>query len=161
MPEPKYTRVPEAEVIIDALHKKYPKVFWTIGDPKCIAVLGIENIERPKTTRTLASIQKVPPMMKVLMIGDNASVTHIIKLYWTDWHKWSAPLRQAILAHECLHIPSDDKGVFDHDVKDFRIILDVFGLGWQRRTDLPDLLKTDVKFDENLIPSLPEEGGKK
>lgn len=153
MADEKFTRVMEGERIIEQLFIKYPKILWAVGDPRSIAVLGIENKERPKSSSALATISRIPSKMKALLEGDNAKLTYVIQLYWSDWHKWSVAQRQIILFHECMHISTKSSGMIDHDVKDFYIILDAVGLGYLNAKDLPDLLATDVEFDENLVPA--------
>ena len=155
--EKTYSKVTEAEEMIEKLVKKYPELLWQIK-PRIVTVLGVENKERSKNCHKLAQVKAVRGAEKAVMQIHNVDVRYIIELYWSDWNAWSVELKQWIVLHELLHVSFEIGKVIKHDCEDFRIILDAVGVDWTNKVDgLPNLLREDVKFNLNLRPNVPSE----
>ena len=153
--EKTYSEITEAEEIIKKLcaHPNTKDVLWAVK-PESIVVLGIDNKERGKKQKTLAKIIPIKGVEKVIMNINKINVQYAIETHWVDWNKWGDQLKQWIIFHELLHIASEEGKTIKHDVMDFRIIVDKVGVDWSSSNkSLPDLLKDDVKFNKDLIPS--------
>lgn len=152
-----YSRINEAEEIIQKLSEKYPDVLWAVR-PNIIMVLGIENKKRGKKNKTLAKIKPIKGPEKAVMQFNNVSTRYIMELYWSDWNEWDVKFKQWLILHELLHIAPDIGKTIDHDCKDFRLIIDAIGTDWSiNPSTLPNLLSSDVKFNLELRPGLPED----
>jgi predicted metallopeptidase len=66
---------------------------------------------------------------------------YAIVVYDSNVDHMTAGQMQLLLVHEMMHIPESGDKLIDHDVKDFRAILD-FGLDWaEPGAEVPSLLK--------------------
>lgn len=155
MTEKVYSRVVEAENIIKKLCEKYPDVLWCVK-PENVAVLGIENKERPEKNKTLAKIKPVKGCEKAILQLNNILTRYCIEIFWSDWKEWDEKKKQWIIFHELLHIHHEIGKTIKHDILDFRILVDKVGVEWQNSKNLPDLLNDDVKFNLDLRPSLKD-----
>ena len=153
--EKEYARVPAAEEIIKELCKKYPDALWAVK-PENVAVLGVDNVEKPEKNKVLAKIKAIRGSDKALLKLYNVPVRYVITLYCSDWNKWTENLKQWVMFHELLHITAEVGSVVKHDCEDFMLILDAAGVNWSNRTDLPSLLNSDVKFNLDLRPNMLE-----
>jgi len=158
--EKEYTVLPEAKEIIKSLVERYPKILWTVR-PELIEVLGVVNKERPKSSKKMATIRKVAGATKALLEHNRIPIEYIVELFCSDWQPMSPQKREWLLFHEVLHIPGpDEKGLIDHDTKDYSLILDAAGLNWWDRDDLPLLSTGDlVPFKEELAVKLHKKDG--
>ena len=154
--EKTYSQITEAELIIKELCTKYKDVLWAVN-PETVVALGIDNKKRGKKNKTLAKIIPIKGVEKVIMNINKIKVQYAIEAYWDDWNKWSDQLKQWIVFHELLHISSEEGKTVKHDVIDFRIIVDKIGVDWSSpNKSLPNLLKDNVEFNKDLIPSTVE-----
>jgi predicted metallopeptidase len=151
--EKTYSRVTEAEEIIKKLCEKQPDVLWCVR-PDMVAVLGIENKQRPEKNKVLAKIKPVKGCEKAILQINNIPIRYVIELFYSDWNEWKERKRQWILFHELLHIHSEVGKTIKHDIADFKILVDKAGVNWVDSDKLPDLVNDDVKFDLELRPSL-------
>ena len=160
MEEKEYVVLPEAKEIIKALAERYPKILWTVR-PELVEVLGVTNKERPKNSKKMAQIRKVTGSTKALLEHNRIPTEYIVELYCSDWQPMSPQKREWLLFHEVLHVPGpDEKGMIDHDVQDYAVILDQAGLNWFQRDDLPLLTTGDlVPFKEDLAVKLHKRDG--
>jgi hypothetical protein len=55
-----------------------------------------------------------------------------------------------------LHISEDQGKLLKYDCFDFKILLDAFGVNWEKRDDLPSIIDGDVKFDLTLRPGIDD-----
>lgn len=150
MSEKSYSRVEEAELIIKQLKEKLGDLLYPV-DPTGIIVMGIDDKPRPATTTKLASINKPSELWDTVLSVYKVPVAFVIELYWSDWHKWTASQKQWILLHEIMHI--DDEGkLIQHDVQDFRMIVDVVGTKWMAKTSLPNIIAGEIEFDKDTAP---------
>lgn len=151
--EKTYSRVTEAEEIIKKLCEKQPDVLWCVR-PDMVAVLGIENKQRPEKNKVLAKIKPVKGCEKAILQINNIPIRYVIEIFYSDWNEWKERKRQWILFHELLHIHSEIGKTIKHDIADFKILVDKAGVNWLESDKLPDLVNDDVKFDLELRPSL-------
>jgi len=155
--EKTYSRVTEAEEIIKKLCEKQPDVLWCVK-PDMVAVLGIENKQRPEKNKVLAKIKPVKGCEKAILQINNIPIRYVIEIFYSDWSEWKERKRQWILFHELLHIHSEIGKTIKHDIADFKILVDKAGVNWLESDKLPDLVNDDVKFDLELRPSLTDIG---
>lgn len=155
--EKTYSRVTEAEEIIKKLCEKQPDVLWCVK-PDMVAVLGIENKQRPEKNKVLAKIKPVKGCEKAILQINNIPIRYVIEIFYSDWNEWKERKRQWILFHELLHIHSEIGKTIKHDIADFKILVDKAGVNWLESDKLPDLVNDDVKFDLELRPSLTDIG---
>ena len=152
-----YSVMPDGMEIISKLVKRYPDILWAV-QPENILILGITNKERSKSNKKLATITRPSGVIKAAFEFYNIKIKYIIQVYYSDWVNWSEARRAAIIFHETLHVPSptQDSGLVEHDVQDFRILTSVMGVNWPNLENIPSLLEGDlVQFDKNLMPTLP------
>jgi len=150
-----YEKIPEANEIIEELVDNYPDELWAIR-PHMIEVLGVSNKERPKSSKTLASVRPLKGATKALMQINNVNTRYLMELYWSDWNAWSKSQKVAVIFHELLHIDSEVGKTVKHDVEDFRIMVDKLGVDWFNDSALPNLLSNKIEFNLNLRPNLPD-----
>jgi predicted metallopeptidase len=153
--EKTYSRVTEAEKMIQGLCKKQPEVLWCVR-PEIVAVYGIENKDRPEKNKILAKIRTVKGSGKAILQDNNIPIRYIIELYWSDWNEWKETKKQWILLRELLHIHHDIGKTIKHDCEDWRIIIDKVGVCGYDSETLPDLINGEVKFNLDLRPSIED-----
>ena len=158
MEEKLYEKVSDAERIAEELVKKYPDVLWRVK-PNKIAFLGITNKERSKKSKDLFKVTPVKGAQKALNQLYKVPVSYIVEMFYADWNEWTLNLREWVILQALLSIHEEDGKTVKMDCKDYRLILDVVGVDWQYRTDLPSLLNEDVKFDLELTPGMDEYQG--
>jgi hypothetical protein len=76
-------------------------------------------------------------MIKVAEYGEPFSMPTFILVVWkAGWEQWKEGNRNAIILHELMHMGYDpEKGKYyirKHDIEDFREIISVAGLGWEK-----------------------------
>jgi hypothetical protein len=150
-----YSRVTEAKLIIEKLCEKYPKVFWRVI-PSTIEVLGVENKERSKKSKKMATLKVVKGAEKAIFSENRIPTTHVIELFYSDWQTWTDSQKQWVITRELLKIGDEGK-VIPFDCLNYNLILDIVGYGWEENRSLPDLLATDIDFKEDLLPGLETE----
>ena len=148
-----YSRVTEAETIVKKLCEKQPDLLWAVK-PDTVAVLGIENKERSEKNKVLAKIKPVKGEEKTILQLANIPVRYIITCYYSDWNTWTPKQKQWIILHELLHIAPDMGKTIKHDIQDFKVLVDIGGVEWFKKADLPNLIDEDVKFNLDLRPTL-------
>jgi len=156
--ESHYSRITEAETMIKALQEKYPDVFWAVK-PDTIIVEGIDNKQRSESAKKKApffmKLKTIKGSEKAIFIENNISVRTIIETYWDEWNDWDSERRQAMLSNELVKISPDAGKVNAYDCTGFRVLMDVFGVGWDRTSaKLPNILVTDADFDLDMRPGL-------
>ena len=149
----------EGNAIIKSLCEKYPKILWAC-DPSSIQVYGVDNAERPASSDVMAKIRVVNGVLKAVLENNKINLTHIIEMYWSDWHEWPVNTRQFIIFHELLHvIDPESKKLRRHNIEDFDLILDVIGINGYGE-GVPNLLGDEpVEFKSELIAKLQKPDG--
>lgn len=151
-----YERVESAEQTIKALCEKYPEILWRIRDGK-IAVLGITNKDRSEKSKTLFKVNPVKGAQKALNIIYHVPISYIIEIFWSDWNVWDANFREWIVLKALLTISEEDGKTIKPDCSDFRIILDIVGVDWEKSTTLPSLTMSVVPFKKELMPAIEQD----
>lgn len=153
--EKSYSVVEEANVIVEKLTEKYPDVLWAVN-PTEVAIFGVDNVERPSGSSTLAKIRKVTGIYKALLSQHNVKTKYLIELFWSDWNQWCLHTKQWIVFHELLHVPGPGKeGLIKHDIQDFALAVDVVGVDGYGKADLPNLLgDKPVEFRKELLEKM-------
>jgi len=97
-------------------------------------------------------IRKVTGAYKALLLHKGVNTEYIIEMFCSDWQPMSNSKRAGFIWEELLKIPGpDESGMIKTDVDDFALNIDAFGLDWQDRADLPNLLEGDlIPFKEEL-----------
>ena len=150
-----YERVASAEQTLKDLCEKYPDILWRVT-PGNIAVLGITNKERNEKSKVLVKVSPVKGVQKALNILYHVPVNYIVEVYWSDWNIWSVNYKEWILMKALLTISEEDGKLIKPDCTDFRILLDVVGVDWETRDDLPSLTGTLVPFNKELRPGMDD-----
>jgi len=148
-----HSRVEEAEEIIAQLCEEYPEALWAVNQ-NLIAVLGVENKERPKNSKKLATIRPVKGINKSLMILNGIPIRYVVEVYWDDYNAWNMAQKSAIMFHELLHIGDEIGKLVKHDLMDFRIMVDKLGVDWHKDPNLPNLLNKHIDFDLSFRPNV-------
>jgi len=163
MADPKtYTRVTEADTMIEKLVEKEPEMLWAVT-PSQIVVMGIDNKDRSEKTVAkqpiYSKLSLIKGAEKALLQSEGIPVFYIIEIYWSDWHRWSTGLKQMVIVDCLLEITAEAEKKNRPDCIGFRILYDALGVHWDCDPDgvgLPDFLDPDcsVKFDMSLRPGL-------
>lgn len=154
--EKTYERVEVAEGIIKSLCEKYPEVFWRVR-PERIAVLGITNKERSEKKKDYFKVNPVKGAHKALNIIYKVPISYIIELYWSDWNTWETNFREWMIFKALLMVSEDDGKLIRPDCKEFKIILDIVGVDWDKiRNVLPSLTSSVVPFKKELRPGMDD-----
>ena len=141
--------------IITRLTERYPDIYWAVK-PSEVVVLGITNKERPKSRRELAQIKRVTGATLALLEANNVQAKYIVELYYSDWNELDSVAKQWLIHNMLLHIPGpDESGLIKADVHDFAVTLDIIGVDWLNRANLPSLLDgSPVQFNKSLATRL-------
>ena len=153
--EKKYEVVNDAQILVRKLKERYASQMSMVN-PDELVVLGVTNKTRGPTQKALATIHKLKPAEKKLLKLAKSPLKYYIEVYFSDWDEWGEQRRQWILYHELLHVPAPkSRGLIDHDCEDFAAILDIVGVDWTLRDNLPDMLSGEpIPFKETLISRL-------
>ena len=100
----------------------------------------------------LAKVAPVKGVHKALSPAYN----YTVELYWSDWNVWTESMRQWVLFKALASMHEDGGKLVKADCTEYRMILDVVGVDWETRIDLPDLLNADVAFKKELLPGMDE-----
>lgn len=150
-----YERIEAAEAVIKTLCEKYPDVLWRVK-PDRIAVLGIANKERSEKCKDFVKVNPIKGSNKALNLMYKVPISIIFEFYWSDWNIWNATYKEWILMKALLMVSEEDGKMVKPDCKDFRIILDILGVDWEKRDDLPSLTNTVVEFNKDLRPGMED-----
>lgn len=156
MSETIHERVESAEQTIKELCARYPEIFWRVV-PSGIAVMGITNKDRKEKSKVLSKVIPVKGVQKSLNIIYHVPINYIVEVYWSDWNIWSVNYKEWVLAKALLAISEDVGKLIKADCTDYRLLLDVIGVDWEKRDDLPSLTMGEpVKFNNDLRPGMDD-----
>jgi hypothetical protein len=151
-----YEKVDEAERIAADLCAKYPDVLWRVT-PNKIAVLGITNRERSEKSKDLFKIAPIKGSQKALNIIYHVPISYIVEVFWSDWNEWTQNLKEWVMLKALLSVSENEGKVIKPDCREFRIILDIVGVDWEKKDDLPSLSAGGVPFNLDLRPAIEDE----
>lgn len=124
---------------------RYPKKYEFINPEHVTCVLD----KKSPTSNFYAKVSLVPPWLEPLL-----GYGIIIQLPECNWSKLSKHAKLLVLMHELEHVVPDlglrdfDKPykLTKHNVQEFSVFIEQFGLHWVHRKDLPNPLKEKVKI---------------
>ena len=148
-----YQRVEAAEGMIKSLCEKYPEILWRVRPAK-VSVLGITNKDRSKKSKDLFKVSPVKGVQKALNIIYNVPVSFIVEVFWTDWNSWNLSLQEWVIFKALLCVGEEDGKIVKTDCREFRIILDILGVDWEKKEDLPSLTMNEIPFKKELRPAI-------
>ena len=157
-----FSRIVEADAMIQALCDKYPEVLWSVR-PSTVAIMGVDNQERTekamKKNPVYAKLRPVKGAEKSIFQNNDIPIRFIVEMYWSDWHAWTSELKQMVIFNKMLEISPEDEKRNSPDCVGFRILMDKVGVTWDisNGIGLPNLLQDDIKFDISLRPGLDTE----
>jgi len=139
---PKYAEIGEKCI------KKYPELINLRDNPCSIAYLGSSKKKSGKGRLTYAECHKIPDKYK--WMSENA-YDFMITVYEKNCAGMSEEQMEILIWHELMHIDVTELedgsvayGIKDHDVQDFRAILELHGVDWA----LPDQNRQAAGDDE-------------
>lgn len=154
-----YSRVESAEKMIEEMVEKRPNILWAV-EPCKIAVMGVDNKERTEKAvnknPVYAKLRIVKGAEKALFLEQGMPVRYIIEIFWSDWNRWNLFTRQAVIFSKLLEITPEEEKRNKPDCVGFNVLIDVLGVNWEKREDLPNLLSDEVEFDLDLRPGLDD-----
>jgi len=156
-----YSRVTEAQEMIQTLCKRHDKAFWCVN-PDAIAVMGVENVQRSDKAIAKQPIwskmRNVKGVEQAIFKENDIRVRYLIEIFWSDWNKWQDSIKAAVLATHLFEITPDAEVKNRPDCVGFNIIYKALGINWQRDdgSAIPNLLTSSVEFDLDLRPGLEE-----
>ena len=133
-----FIRDPDVEQIGRQLIVAWGSILGHIDPDKILWVRDIGPVN-PRSPRKAGSCTRIRPPYTLL----DPNVYYIIAVYPTaKWDNMENKKRAALIMHELLHIPEEfgEGALVDHDIKDFKLLVDTFGSDYLSREDLPDLL---------------------
>lgn len=148
-----YQRMDSAEKMIKDLCEKYPEILWRVRPAK-VTVLGITNKDRSKKSKEYFKVSPVKGVQKALNIIYNVPISFIVEVFWSDWNSWSLSLQEWVIFKALLCVGEEDGKVVKPDCREFRIILDIVGVDWEKKDNLPSLTMNLVPFKKELRPAI-------
>jgi len=133
-----FIKDPDVENIGHMLIKAWGSLLGHIEPDKILWVRDIGPIN-PRGSKKAGSCIRIRPPYNLL----DPDVFYIIAVHArAKWDEMDNNKRAALIMHELLHIPEEfgEGALIDHDIKDFKILVDTFGSDYLIREDLPDLL---------------------
>lgn len=78
----------------------------------------------------------------------------IMEVFHCHWQNLSKNARLLVIYHELMHLQPEERAVkFDkkyrlvhHDVQEFANLIETYGVHWQHKKSLPNILKKKVKI---------------
>jgi predicted metallopeptidase len=126
---PKWSKQEDVKPIVSELIQLYPEHLAHIR-PSRIGYVAFSK----KKSKKLAFVAPVRPMFSLFTNVDYILATHI-----ENWVTSTVSEKYLLIFHELLHIPPEGfdenskhyRKTLDHDVKDFSLILQRFGINWE------------------------------
>jgi len=137
---------PEMEEIGKKLIVAWEGLFRHIDASKILWARDIGPVN-PRSPKRAGSCTRVRPPYTLL----NPDVFYIIAVHpRAKWEELDSRRRAVLVMHELLHIPEEfgAGALKDHDVKDFKLLVDTLGSDYLERNDLPDLLEGVIDLPE-------------
>lgn len=129
---------PEYAEIAETCIRKYPELINLRDNPCSIAFLGSNKKKSSRGRLTYAECHKIPDRYK--WMSQNA-YDYMITIYEQNCAGFTDEQMEILIWHELMHIDVKELedgtaayGIKDHDVQDFRSILELYGVDWA----LPD-----------------------
>lgn len=117
--------------------EKYSELKDLRNHPCNIAILESDEEKKSKGRRICAECMKIPKKFKWMR-----EVDFQIVVYEPNCAHMTDEQLEILLWHELMHIGvtvnedgSVDYGIKDHDVQDFRVILELYGVDWDKPDD--------------------------
>ena len=122
---------------------KYPDVFYDVDvdEVRCVA---ITNKQRPQTKETLWEVMAVKQPVRM-----DCKYGWYIVVHLADWDALEEKQKKLLVADALCSIPTGDEkeGKLNYpDYKDFRIMLQTFGVNYIEKDDVPDILDEEVEW---------------
>lgn len=112
----------------DRVRKAHPDLDW-LREVKVRIGYAMSSREKTKDERIVfAECHKVKPLYQAFIPYD-----FLIVFYEPNAMLMNDAQQEILMYHELLHIGMDDNGylkIRPHDVEDFRVILDEYGMDW-------------------------------
>jgi len=126
-----YKKSPEVRQIAIRLKDKFPDKFGHI-ELELVAFMEVSG-----NSKFAAKVIRVKPPHSLLM-----AESYIVYVLEKKWETLAAPQRHLVIYHELIHIPDPfgQGSLIDHDIKDFKEILQKYGVDWYHNKELPDIL---------------------
>lgn len=141
--KPEWKEIDEFVALAEKLIAKFPERFKGIDVSKIVAY-GCTNKKRPE--------KKLKPYE---MSGETEpecftnSKQYFVKFFMEDWNLANEELREWLVFSSLERIDLSNPGkVLPYDYRDQSVIVRTVGADWQRRKDLPSLLRESVEIKE-------------
>lgn len=144
-----YVRLVNEEEVCLKLAEKYPNQLCKLHKND---VLVFEwKTQRPQ--RYWAKICRISGIFKALMKSINVDAKYIIQIPSSSWEQLDKTSRQWVLFHELMHIHFDPEKqkfqLIQHDIQDFKVVLEKIGLNGYKSVDLKPLLDAESVVFKN------------
>ena len=137
----KYEQSLEIEGFIVKLKEKYPDVFGTVN-PAEIRAYEIVNKPRPQSKAAEISIFGASGVFGVI-----SPVKYVLVAYSDDWVNWEENMQIINVAKAIKRISLDGNGKLNRfDEMNHKSFLLTFGLGYEDKEDIPNILNEEVKW---------------
>jgi len=135
---------PEAKELVEKIIEKFPAHFSDI-DPNHISCVMCVGGKPPNGGRTLAKIYVIPERIRC---AAGTPYRYVLEVYDGNWLDLNDNQKQVVIFHELMHIDpeSDPPKLRKHDVEDFRILLESWGIDYINN-GAPQLLSDDDNGD--------------
>jgi len=144
MPEEKrFITLGEVKPIIEALKDKYPDKFYAVN-PDTIVSIAVENKPRPNSKKEEITIKGIKPPTSLL-----TSKEYILFLYLSDWETWTEGQRIIHVARTIYRISDEGGGkLVKPNIEDNSVFLNTFGLGYEDKEDVPNILEKEIEWKD-------------
>lgn len=133
------------------ISERHPDLFKDVPPLSDILfVMDTEGKPKSKGRRVLARVSKISG--KFVDLIDAGSRTYMIEWFKMHTEHLTRNQRYLVMAHELMHFHYDpDSGLHSiqgHDIEEFSLIADRFGINWTKQTrgDIPDIMAPDFSW---------------
>lgn len=139
--EPKYEKLTEMDEIILKLKDKYPNVFFEVN-PDEVNSYCLVNKVRPDKKAEEVVINGASGVFGII-----SPIKYILTVYASDWNHWNEAKKAIQVAKAIKRISLDGNGKLTrYDEMNHRCFLDTFGVGYEGKSGLQNILEEDIKW---------------
>ena len=151
---PKWIKFDELKPMVSALIESYSEQLSHIR-PSSIGYAAFSK----KKSSTRAKIYTMKPMF-----GLFSNIDYILSVHLEAWVASTISEKYVLILHELLHIPTegfDDtskeyRKTVDHDVQDFKFIVDHFGTDWQDSANILKKVNMSKVVETETVKTTPK-----
>jgi hypothetical protein len=134
--KPEWAVHAEAHAIVTSLCSMYPNHLGHV-DPKTIGCVAIVNKDK-KEGQEDSKIRGIRQPDSLF-----CTVQYVVVFYQSTWENYNPAQRAMMLFKNLIRIPENEDGpdgsLLKHDLQDFKILVQAFGVDYMDNPELPDI----------------------